>query len=335
MAYESLKSIKPENNQIAKYKKIVNEYLTKDEIRLLMEKSDLKGLMEILETWSWIVFSFVLVGVFPNVLTVIIALFILGGKQLACAIIMHDTSHYSMFRSKRLNDFFGNWFGAYPIIHNVYQYRPYHLQHHVATGTEDDPDINLTKGYPTTKQSMTRKFLRDLSGATGIKGHIALIAMHLGFLKYSLGNYIERITVHERGYLIKNGLKNLSGPLISNLILFGICYAFGKPMLYLLWPAALLTTNQFSLRVRAIAEHSVVEDTADPMKNTRTTYANFIEKLLFAPHHVNYHLEHHFLIPAPSYNYPKMHKILKERGFYEKGLLKNGYVDIVKMTIKK
>ncbi len=93
MSYESLKSIKPENNQIAKYKKIVNEYLTKEEIRLLMKKSDLKGFMEILETWSWIAFSFILVGVFPNVFTIIIALFILGGKQLACAIIMHDTFH--------------------------------------------------------------------------------------------------------------------------------------------------------------------------------------------------------------------------------------------------
>lgn len=333
MSYENLQKVKPENNQIANYKKIVHQYLTKEEIKNLMQKSNWKGLLEVLETWAWITFAFVLVAVFPNVITVVIALFILGGKQLACAIIMHDTSHYSMFRTKSWNDFFGNWMGAYPIFHNVRQYRPYHLQHHVATGTEDDPDINLTKGYPTSAPSMTRKFLRDLSGATGIKAYFGLFAMHLGILKYNLGNYIERITVHERGYLFKNGIKNLFGPIVSNLIMFGIFYAFGKPWLYLMWPAALLSTNQFCLRVRAIAEHSVVEDTNDPMKNTRTTYANFLERLLFAPHHVNYHLEHHFLIPAPSYNYPKMHKLLKERGFYKHGLLKNGYVDIVKMSI--
>ncbi|MBK6274243.1 MAG: fatty acid desaturase [Saprospirales bacterium] len=60
----------------------------------------------------------------------------------------------------------------------------------------------------------------------------------------------------------------------------------------------------------------------DPYKNTRTTYANFIEQILFAPLHVNYHLEHHFLQNMPSYNSPKLHELLKERGFYKFGLLK-------------
>jgi fatty acid desaturase len=104
---------------------------------------------------------------------------------------------------------------------------------------------------------------------------------------------------------------------------------------YLLWIGANLTTFNFSLRIRSIAEHSVVEDTHDPYKNTRTTYANFLERILFAPLHVNYHLEHHFLQNMPSYNSPEMHKLLVARGFYEHGLLKHGYWEILKMAIKK
>jgi fatty acid desaturase len=114
-----------------------------------------------------------------------------------------------------------------------------------------------------------------------------------------------------------------------------ILLAFGKPWLYLLWIGANLTTFNFSLRIRSIAEHSVVEDTHDPYKNTRTTYANFLERILFAPLHVNYHLEHHFLQNMPSYNSPEMHKLLVARGFYEHGLLKHGYWEILKMAIKK
>ena len=82
-----------------------------------------------------------------------------------------------------------------------------------------------------------------------------------------------------------------------------------------------------------MAEHAMVEDTEDTLRNTRTTYANWFEKLLFAPHHVNYHVEHHLLMSVPPYNLPKMHRLLKERGFYKEGLLEQGYWDIVKMAI--
>jgi fatty acid desaturase len=327
--------VKPENHQVSRYKKIINEYLSKEEIRALHEKSNWKAFLAILSVWGWIAFSFALVGFFPNILTVIVALFIIGGKQLGCAIIMHDTGHYSLFKTKRLNNIIGNWFGAYPIFHNVEQYRPYHFQHHIATGTTDDPDMNLVTGYPVTKASLSRKVARDLFGPTGVKTEFGVFAMHLGYIKYNLGNFIERIAPGDRPFpqVLRNAYYNLRGPIAANLILFLILFASGHPLLYLLWPGALLTTYNFSLRVRSIAEHSVVEDTSDPYKNTRTTYANFIERILFAPLNVNYHLEHHFLQNAPSYNAPKMHELLKARGFYGHGLLKQNYWEVIKMAI--
>jgi hypothetical protein len=48
-------------------------------------------------------------------------------------------------------------------------------------------------------------------------------------------------------------------------------------------------------RIRNIAEHAVVPDANDPLRNTRTTRANFLERLFIAPYYVNYHLEHHLL----------------------------------------
>ncbi|MEZ5004627.1 MAG: fatty acid desaturase family protein [Chitinophagales bacterium] len=327
--------IKPENSQTQHYKAIVREYLSKDEIHELMQKSDAKATWEIVKIWFWIILAFVMVGLWPNVVTVILALIIIGAKQLGCAIIMHDTSHYSLFKSRKLNDIIGNWFGAYPIIHNVEQYRPYHLQHHKATGTDDDPDLNLTKGYPTTKASLARKFGRDLSGITGVKGNFGVMMMHLGYWKYSLGNKIEKIVKEERGITWKNGFRNLRGPLAANLIMLAICWAFGKPLLYLLWPAAYLTTYLLILRVRSMAEHSMVADRRDPLQNSRTIHANWLERFLFAPLDVNYHLEHHLLFTIPSYNFKAMHKKLWERGLFEKANYSNGYWNIIKMAAKK
>jgi fatty acid desaturase len=54
--------------------------------------------------------------------------------------------------------------------------------------------------------------------------------------------------------------------------------------------------------------------------------------MLFAPHHVNYHAEHHLLMTVPSYNLPKMHRLLKERGYFETGLLEPNYLQIIKLA---
>lgn len=319
-------------NQFIWYNEQVKKLFTNEEINSLMKKSDFLATWEIIQTWLWISGAMALVHFFPNVVTVVAALWIIGGKQLACAIILHDAGHYSLFSGKQANIVFGNWFGAHPIFHNVDQYRPYHLEHHKTTGTDEDPDVFLTRGYPTSKKSMFRKFGRDLLGITGIKATIGLLAMHLGFLQYNLGNKLVRNKNLTLWKVIKNAWKNLRGPVLSNLVFIGILYLLGDPWLYLLWIGANLFTYPFCIRVRSMAEHSMVPNRNDPQVNSRTVKANPIEKLLFAPLHVNYHVEHHLLMGVPSYRFPKMHRMLKEKGFYEKALFAKGYWEIIRMA---
>lgn len=319
------------------YNEKVRELFTKDELKSLMERNDWKGAWELFQTWGWIAIAFAMAGVYPSPLTIIPALFILGGKQLACAIIMHDTAHLSLFRSKKLNTIVGACLGAWPIWQDMKRYRSYHLEHHLYTGTDVDPDLGLARGFPASRASMTRKISRDLLGMTGLKGQVGAWAMHLGFLKYELGGRIirEGKSGVPFGKRLLKALGRISGPLLSNLVLFGILWLCGAAWLYLLWIGALLTTYNFSIRIRAIAEHSVVPDRNNPHTNTRTIYANFLEKMLFAPLHVNYHAEHHLLMGAPSYNYPRMHKLLKARGYYNQGVLARGYGQVLKLAIKR
>lgn len=299
---------------------------------MLHQKNDWLASWELLVHWFWIGAAFALVYIWTNIFSIIISLFILGGKQLACAILMHDAGHYAVYKNKKTNDFFGQWLGAFPIFQNMKKYREYHYRHHVENGTEEDPDLMLTRGYPTSRKSMFRKVFRDLSGQTGVKSFIGIMMMQLGYLKYNLGGKLERVSQKERTWISFFILffKNITGPLLANLFLFLLLYFFASPYLYLLWVGAYFTTFQFSLRIRSMAEHSVVEDTTDPYKNTRTTYANIFEKILFAPYHVNYHAEHHMLMSVPSYNLPKMHRLIKAKGFYKKGVLEKNYWAIIK-----
>ncbi|MEZ5042115.1 MAG: fatty acid desaturase family protein [Saprospiraceae bacterium] len=318
-------------------KLLAADYLSKPERKALMEKDDVKATLEILQHVGWIVVAFALVYWWPTPGTVLLSLFILGGKQLACAILMHDTSHHAVFNHRGVNDAVGKWLGAYPIFQDMLRYRPYHWQHHVAVGTAEDPDLMLTRGYPTSRASMFRKFFRDLSGQTGLKAFVGLVAIHLGYLEYNLGGKVTRVSQKDRTWsaFFKTFLQHLGGPILANGSLFLLLWLVASPYLYLLWIGAYFTTFQFSLRVRSMAEHSMVEDQLNPLRNTRTTYANWLERLLFAPYHVNYHLEHHMLMAVPSYNLPKLHRLLLARGFYEKGLLEKNYWTILKMAVRQ
>jgi len=312
-----------------------SDWLTREERKALLEKSDWRGAYEVLFTWAVIVGSFALVIYFPNPLSYVLAWLVIGGRQLACSIIMHDTGHYALFKTRWINDFVGRWFGAYPVLSDLMAYRPYHNIHHIHTGTEDDPDLLLTTGYPARMISMARKFFRDLSGQTGLKTQFAFVLMQVGILKYNLGKKVERVEDPKptTRSIINNGIKNLSGPLIANLIIFGVLWSIGHPMLYLLWIIPLFTSFQLFLRIRAMAEHSMVESTLDPHANTRTTYANLIERLFVAPHYVNYHAEHHLMMTVPPYNLPKMHAILLDKGFFDKGPLEKGYLSLIQKAI--
>ncbi len=314
----------------------ISDYLSIDERRALLQKSNWLAFTGITVHWLWIIFALLLPYFFTNAITIIISLFILGGKQLACAILMHDASHMSLFKNIKINEFVGQWFGAAPIFQNLENYRPYHLKHHVNTGLEEDPDILLTRGYPTSKNSMIRKFLRDISGLTGLKAFIGIQLMSFGFLEYNLGNKVTKVSQKGRSIqsFVSGSFHNLWRPVLANVIMFILLYIFASGWLYLLWIGAYITTFQISIRVRSIAEHSVVTDQTNPYLNTRTTYANFIEKMLFAPYNVNYHAEHHMQMSVPPYNFPKMHELIKAKGYYEKGLLEKNYLNIIKMAVK-
>lgn len=314
-----------------------NDYLNPEEIKILTQKNEWKAWWLVLKIWGGIAAIFAMVAVFPNIFTVLLALVLLGGRQLACAILMHDMSHRAVFKSARLNMFVGNWLGGYPVINDCIRYRPYHIKHHVNAGTTKDPDLSLTYGYPTTVMSFVRKMLRDLAGITGIKTQIGVALINFGYIEYTASRDVEKIDQSNRSRwdVIKTGVGYYWQPVLANALIWFALWLCGAGWVFLVWLTALFTTFNFVLRVRSIAEHSMVPDPEDAHLNTRTTYAAWWEKLLFAPNNVNFHAEHHLLMTVPPYNLPKMHKMIKARGFYDKGVLAQNYWEIIKMAMSK
>lgn len=297
--------------------------LSDHDIQSLYTMDDWKGWRGLAFNWAVVFAAFFLVGLWPNVLTVVVALLLIGGRQLGFAVLMHDASHKAFLAHPKLNDWAANWLAAYPIWSDLEPYRPYHRQHHVHTWTDQDPDRSLAAPFPITKSSFWRKVWRDLSGQTGWKRARAILNRDLGF---SRGK-----SKHWNG----TGLFRFRGVLITNGVLFGILWAFGHPALYLLWVGAWFTTYSLVMRIRSIAEHSMPRDADDPLLNTRTTLASWWERLLLAPNHVNYHLEHHLLMRVPHYNLPRMRSLLRARGALNDALLSPGYISLLREACSK
>ena len=296
-------------------------YLSSDEIRPLAQRSDIMGFWLVLHCWLVIGFAIALFALWPNPLTFVLAVVLIGSRQLGLAILMHEAAHVALFRTRAVNEFSGEWLCGRPIMAELLAYRHYHLTHHRFTQTDKDPDLALSAKFPTSHASIRRKFLRDLSGQTGVK-----LLVHQVLTAIRLASDDDAIDAAKTD--AAQAFK--STDLFKSLAVFG---AIGLTISLIgdwwwglaFWVLPYLTWFQFVLRVRNIAEHGATEASENPLQNVRTTHANWIARALVAPYWVNYHLEHHMVMHVPCWKLPAMHRVLLGKGLGSQMRIAKGY----------
>lgn len=289
----------------------VTDYLARDEIALLSRRSDVHACWTFAANWSLIAGAFAIAIAWPNILTISGAILIIAARQLGLGVLLHDCAHHAMFVRRRTNEVVGQWLAGTPINLSLAEYRPYHLGHHRHAGTPADPDLGFVASYPIAPAALRRKLLRDVSGRTGMRD-----------LVRSLRQF--KIATHGSWVAFHAGL-------FTVLALAGGWWAYG------LWWAAQIFVYPAMMRLRQIGEHGVVHDrgNSDPRMNTATTLVSWWERLLLAPNHVNYHVEHHVAAGVPPYRLARMHRLLKSRGFFDGfDALSHGYRDVVRRATR-
>ena len=276
--------------------------MTAEEKLSLLRRSDIKAAALVAGTWILIFSLLLLAGHYPSPLTIALVFILMPGRQLSLAVLMHEAGHGTLFNSKCLNQWVGQWLCALPTLGNLSTYATGHLQHHRLAGTRLDPDLPNYQAYPITRESFRRKVWRDLTGQTGIK-------LLLSLAKGGAGN-MEQAGVSDRFLLVKQ--------VVVQTVIFGLLFLAGIGWTWLLWFATFMTTYMLVIRLRQIAEHAAVPDLydPDPRLNTRTVNAPLWQRFLIAPSYVNYHLEHHLIPGVPCYNLPALRTLLEIRGFF-------------------
>lgn len=276
------------------------------------------GIGMIAHAWAIIALAIAMVDWTPHwalwIVTVPLAIAVIGSRQLGLAILVHEAAHGCLAKDPRVNMGLAQWLCAYPVFTDTPSYRDYHLFHHAHAQTKKDPDLVLSAPFPVTRESLKRKLFRDLTGQTGFKQRKAQILNGLG---KPGAPFSERFATFR---------KRLARPLLMNAMIFAVMIAAGVWWAYpLLWLLPLLTWQQAVTRIRNIAEHALIPVDGDPLGVARTTQAGPIARLFLAPYYVNYHAEHHFMMYVPCYNLPGLHRALKASADKARFVFSDGY----------
>jgi len=289
----------------------------------LRERSDWMGAYLVLHAWGVIALAMAFFVAWPNPLSFVVAVVIIGGRQLGLAILMHDAAHRALFKNTRLNDSLGAFLCGWPVGASLTLYRPYHLSHHRHTQQKEDPDLILSAPFPISKNSFWRKMRRDILGITGYQRRLETLRHEMGTDPSHLQRWLK-LARQEKHFFF------------TNLAIFAVTASAGVWWAYFaLWLLPLLTWYQVISRVRNIAEHAVVGDNDDRLRNTRTTLANWGMRMVLAPYWVNYHLEHHLFVFTPCWKLPAAHRMLIEQGFKPRMELADGYLQVLRKATSK
>ena len=287
------------------------DLLTLGELRELRRTSALRGAGLVVHAWATIAIAMAVSAIWPSALTLALAFAVIGSRQLGLLVVMHEATHWLLFPSMRANTLVARWLCAYPVFAaDVGAYRRAHHLHHRHTQQPEDPDLPLTASFPVARARFWHDVLRDLSGWT----FVARVVAWPGWRQPRGGAW-----------------RQVRGPLLCQGVLFSALAVAGHWELYLLlWLLPLATWHQLLVRLRSIAEHAMVPDDGDPLRNTRTTRAGLLARVFLAPYWVNYHVEHHVLVFVPCWKLRRAHALLRAKGFAARMELAPGYLDVIR-----
>ena len=282
------------------------DLLTLPELQGLREKSGRRGAGLVLHAWTVIAATTLLYAAWPSALTLVVAVVVIGGRQLGLAVLMHEASHWLLFAGQSANNRVGRWLCAAPIGADLAAYRRRHHLHHRHARQPQDPDLALS--CPMARAAFWWAVVRDLAGWTAATRVLA--------------------------WRPADGWRGLRRPVAANAVLFGVLAAAGQWHLYLLlWLLPLATWYELARRIRDITEHALAADNGDPLRNARTTATGVLERAILAPYWVNHHLEHHLLVFVPCWRLREAHALLLAKGHGPRMDVAPGYLDVLRRAL--
>ncbi|QQR39890.1 fatty acid desaturase family protein [Devosia rhizoryzae] len=238
-----------------------------------------------------------------NPLVYAVAVAVIGGRMHGFAILLHEFAHHRFINGrKELSDWVCDLLLAWSILTTVASYRTNHLAHHRYTNTDQDPDWVFKLG--------NRKFTFPKhwqEGVLDLVGYVLVVSSIIDIF-----NIMGRLRLLDKSPLSYR-LARL-GFYVAMAAWFTVLGIWTDVLLY--WFVPYLTAFFLFMHVRSVAEHFGNMDYSHELGGTRSVLPHLWERVFFAPHNVNHHLEHHLYPSVPFYNLPQLHAVLMENPDY-------------------
>jgi fatty acid desaturase len=285
-------------------------------IRELSTISSWLGGFHIFLEWSMIFLAALACQRFWNPMLYVAVVAFIGARQHALLILMHEGTHYRLFRNRRLNDWVSEIFLAWPHLTTMRSYRRNHIAHHRYLNTLGDPDWTRKKDepdwqFPKHSSQILLLFMKDLTGL----GAISLIRVS------------RSLAANDPDKSPLFGCSRLAFYAIAALTIaeFG---ALRSVLLF--WLVPFCTWLILIMHIRSIAEHFAL-DSDNSTSKTRTTVLGLAERCFIAPKNVNYHSEHHAFPSVPFYRLPELHRLmLSSEHYLDFTHLSRGYLAVLR-----
>ena len=266
--------------------------LSDDSLTALVERSDRKGLVHlalhvltIAAAGAIYASAFDTAWMFP-------AAWLYGTTLVFLFAPLHETVHYTAFRSRRLNRAVSSVCGWILVLPPRY-FRAFHLEHHRYTqDPERDPELAVAP--PATRYD----YLWRVSGLEYWTSRIRTTLVH------AAGRVTEPyITPSERTAVVREARIYLA----SYAALAAVSTAIGGAAVLWLWLVPVVL-GQPMLRLYLLAEHTGCPMVPDMLANSRTVHTNAIVR--FLAWNMPYHAEHHAYAAIPFHALPRAHAAL-------------------------
>lgn len=259
--------------------------LNPKDLKRLSKRKAHRWLLDATLDWSIIIMAFFVIGLFPNIITIILGIIVIGNRQHGLALLGHDGTHYTITLKKKINDVLTDFLTWIPLGLTLDGYRNLHHYHHHELGTENDPEVIYKAirseqwDLPKSPINVIQLALLDLIG-NGIPDYKVIF-------QYSKATKF-------RSYLY----------LVGSHLLFNImCLAAGLWWVPLLWYVCLLSSFIMFFRIRLWLEHHGTD-------TTHRLHLNKLQGALFAPHMSWHHWEHHNWPSVPYYHLASLRKLV-------------------------
>jgi fatty acid desaturase len=300
----------------------IRRSFSKSQLETWMTPQPQKVYLDLSLSWMGILAAFVAVALVKTWWIGVVAFFVIGFCQYALFILGHDALHASLHRDRNVNDRLAKWLIYGPMFMGIEDGRRNHLEHHRHLGTELDPDRYL---HSFSNKNSKAKFLWFCSGLSTF-GKTVLKVTPLGKILHqdaiASPETSQRAAQSEKTRtstikILIDYFKQRIPVFVFQTLLLGLIISLGLPWwaYLLLWISPIYFCVFLPDEIRAFCDHAVLmlPDNRSDIHRLVTFRPSRLEAMIFSPHNMNYHAEHHLLPAVPYYNLPKVHQFTKHR----------------------